>query len=152
MSESYENPIASINIEWKGIYDALCKGGDSIFEQSASLFTLCASIGHLNQNSNGFDTSHQAFRWTSLNQQTEVAILSAIAWDASNRDISVLADRREILKISMEFAEGGMRYLYDNFFGEFILDGQLSRPDKLDIEFNIAQIIEGLRREKDIFS
>jgi len=152
MSESYENPIAYINIEWKGIYDALCKGGDSIFDQSGSLFTLCSTIGHLNQESKNFDKKHAAFRWTNLNQQTEVTILSAIAWDAYNRDLSVLVDKKKIITIAMEFAESGMQYLFDNFFGDYILDGQLLRPEKLDIEFNIAQLIEGLRRQKNVFN
>lgn len=151
MSESYENPIALINIQWKGIYDALCKGGDTVFDQSANLFTLCATIGHLLNQPKEFEKKHQLFRWTSLNQQTEVSILSAIAWDAKGQDLSILSNRREIINISMKYAEGGMHYLYDAFFIDHCIDYyELQNPDKLDIEYNLAQIIEGLRRTKNI--
>lgn len=55
------------------------------------------------------------------------------------------------MDFAYEFAEGGMQYLYDNFFEDYIQNGQLIRPDKLDIEFNLAQIIEGLRQQNSAF-
>jgi hypothetical protein len=91
------------------------------------------------------------FRWTNLNSETNVSVLTAIAWDARKRELAVLLDRRKIMDIASEFAEGGMQYLYDNFFEDYMQDGQLIRPEKLDIEFNLAQIIEGLRQKQSVF-
>ncbi len=143
--------MAYINIKWENIYDALCRGGDSIFDQMTSLFTLCAAIGHLNQNSKMFDKKQGKFRWVNLNQETETTILSAIAWDHKKRNLQILSDKKLILEIASEYAEGGMQYLYENFFEDYMVNGQLNRPDKLDIEFNLAQIIEGLRQQQSIF-
>lgn len=151
MSESSNNPMVHINKDWENIYDTLCRGGDSIFYQMTSLFTLCATIGHLNQDSRKVNNRQGKFRWGNLNQETETTILSAIAWDHEKRDLQILSDRKRILEIACEYAEGGMQYLYENFFEDFMVNGQLNRPDKLDIEFNLAQIIEGLRQQQSIF-
>ena len=34
---------------------------------------------------------------------------------------------------------------------DYMQKGQLIRPEKLDIEFNLAQIIEGLRQKQSVF-
>jgi len=55
------------------------------------------------------------------------------------------------MDIACNFPEGGMRYLFDNFFENYMQDGQLLRAEKLDIEFDLAQIIEGLRQRQSVF-
>ena len=37
----------------------------------------------------------------------------------------------------------------DNFFEDCMQDGQLIRPEKLDIEFSLAQIVEGVKAEAE---
>lgn len=150
MLESSDNPMAYISKKWETIYDVLCRG-DSIFDQMTDLFTLCAAIGHQNQEPMQPENKKGVFRWTNLNSETNVSVLTAIAWDTQERELVVLSDRRKIMDIASEFAEGGMQYLYDNFFEDYMQDGQLIRPEKLDIEFNLAQIIEGLRQKQSVF-
>ena len=148
MSELSNNPMANINPEWDNIYETLCRGNESVFSQMTSLFTLCAAIGHLIQDFRTLKKKTGKFRWINLNQETEISILSAIAWDHGNRDLQLLSDYKQILDIASEYAEGGMHYLYDNFFEDYMVNGQLNRPDKLDMEFNLAQLIEGLRQQQ----
>ena len=150
MFESPDNPMAYINKKWGNIYDELCRG-DSIFDQMTNLFTLCAAIGHLNGKQKQLENKKGIFRWTNLNSESDISVLTAIAWDSSERDLSVLEDKRKIMDIACRFAEGGMRYLYSNFFEDHMQNGQLLRPEKLDIEFNLAQIIEGLRQQQSVF-
>ena len=149
MLESSDNPMAYISKKWETIYDALCRG-DSIFDQMTNLFTLCATIGHQNDNPSQLENKKGIFRWTNLNLETDVAVLTAIAWESQERDLAVLPNRKKIMDLACEFAEGGMQYLYDNFFEDYMQNGQLIRPDKLDIEFNLAQIIEGLRQQQSV--
>ncbi len=151
MSDSSKDLMVHINKDWENIYETLCRGSDSIFDQMTSLFCLCASIGHLNRDSRNVNNRQGKFRWGNLNQETETTILSAIAWDHEKRDLQVLSDRKRIIEISCGYAEGGMQYLYENFFEDYMVNGQLNRPDKLDIEFNLAQIIEGLRQQQSLF-
>jgi len=150
MLESSDNPMAYISKKWETIYDVLCRG-DSIFDQMTDLFTLCAAIGHQNQEPVQLENKKGIFRWTNLNSETNVSVLTAIAWDARKRELAALSDKRKIMDIASEFAEGGMQYLYDNFFEDYMQNGQLIRPEKLDIEFNLAQIIEGLRQKQSVF-
>ena len=152
MSELFENPMAYIGDKWEDIYKKLCKNEDSgissVFDQMTSLFTLCASIGHLNQTSKKLEKSKGIFRWSNLNQEREVSVLTAIAWDSQGRDLSVLENKKRIMELACDYAEAGMQYLYDNFFEDHMHDGQLGRIDKLDVEFNLAQILEGLRQKQ----
>jgi hypothetical protein len=150
MLESTENPMAYINKKWEFLYDVLCRG-DSIFEQMTNLFTLCATIGHLNGEEKKPVDKKGIFRWSNLNSESDVSILTAIAWDAKGRELAILADKRKIMEIACDYAECGMQYLYDNFFEDYMQDGQLLRPEKLDIEFNLAQIVEGLRQKQNVF-
>lgn len=150
MLESSDNPMAYISKKWESIYDVLCRG-DSIFDQMTNLFTLCAAIGHLDGAQKQLENKKGIFRWTNLNSESDISVLTAVAWDSNERDLSVLEDKRQIMDIACRFAEGGMRYLYSNFFEDHIQDGQLLRPEKLDIEFNLAQIIEGLRQKQSDF-
>ncbi len=150
MLESTENPMAHISKRWESLYDVLCKR-DSIFDQMTNLFTLCATIGHLNGEEKTPVDKKGIFRWSNLNPETDVSILTAMAWDARERDLAILADKRRIMEIACDYAESGMQYLYDNFFEDYMQDGQLLRPEKLDIEFNLAQIIEGLRQKQSLF-
>ena len=150
MLESSDNPMAYISKKWETIYDVLCRG-DSIFDQMTDLFTLCAAIGYQNQEPMQLENKKGIFRWTNLNSETNVSVLTAIAWDTQERELVVLSDRRKIMDIASEFGEGGMQYLYDNFFEDYMQDGQLIRPEKLDIEFNLAQIIEGMRQKQSVF-
>ncbi len=143
--------MANINPEWDHIYETLCRGNESVFSQMTSLFTLCAAIGHLIQDHRTLKKKTGKFRWVNLNQETEMSVLSAIAWDHGKRDLQILSDYKQILDIASEYAEGGMHYLYDNFFEDYMVNGQLNRPDKLDIEFNLAQLIEGLRQQQSVF-
>lgn len=150
MSESTENPMAYISKRWESLYEVLCKR-DSVFDQMTNFFTLCAAIGHLNGEVKAPVDKKGIFRWSNLNSETEVSILTAMAWDARERDLSVLVDKKRIMDIASDYAESGMQYLYDNFFEDYMQDGQLLRPEKLDIEFNLAQIVEGLRQKQSIF-
>lgn len=149
-SDKSDNPMAYISTKWWGLYDVLCRG-ESIFGQMTNLFTLCAAIGHLQGEEKQMENKKGIFRWTNLNSETDISILTAIAWDARERDVSVLTDKRRVIDIASDFAEGGMQYLYDNFFEDYMQDGQLLRPEKLDIEFSLAQIIEGLRQKQSVF-
>ena len=154
MSEPSENPMAYISEKWENIYEKLCKNNESntrVFDQMTSLFTLCASIGHLNQAPKKTEKQKGVFRWSNLNQEREVSVLTAIAWDAQQKDLSVLENKKIIMELACDFAEGGMQYLFDNFFEDHMHDGQLGRIDKLDVEFNLAQIVEGLRQQQSIF-
>lgn len=150
MLESSDNPMAYINKRWESIYDVLCRG-DSIFDQMTNLFVLCAAIGHLNRVTKKPEDKKGIFRWTNLNPNSDVTILTAIAWDAGARDLALLTDRKMIMDIGCDYAEGGMQYLHDNFFEDFMQNGQLLRPEKLDVELNLAQIIEGLRQKQSVF-
>ncbi|NVM20272.1 MAG: hypothetical protein HWN68_00645 [Desulfobacterales bacterium] len=150
MQETSDNPMAHISKRWESIYDVLCRG-DSIFDQMTNLFTLCAAIGHLNGEEKQPENKKGIFRWTNLNSEIGVSILTAIAWDARDRELAILTDKRRIMDIACDFAEGGMQYLYDNFFEDHMQDGQLLRPEKLDVEFNLAQIVEGLRQKQSMF-
>ncbi|MCK5323202.1 MAG: hypothetical protein KAJ45_03605 [Desulfobulbaceae bacterium] len=150
MLETSDNPMAYISKRWESLYDVLCRG-DSVFDQMTNLFTLCATIGHLNGEEKQPENKKGIFRWINLNSETEVSILTAIAWDARERELALLPDKRKIMDIVCGFAEGGMQYLHDNFFEDHMQDGQLLRPEKLDIEFNLAQIVEGLRQKQSVF-
>lgn len=150
MPESTDNPMAYISKRWETLYDVLCRG-DSIFDQMTNLFTLCAVIGHLNQKPIKLENRKGIFRWINLKPDTDVSILTTIAWDSQKRELAVLSDRRKIMDISCKYSEGGMQYLYDNFFEDHLQDGQLIRPETLDIEFNLAQIVEGLRQKQSVF-
>lgn len=150
MQETSDNPMAYIGEKWESIYDALCKGG-GVFDQMSSLFTLCVAIGHSNDSPQKPAKKKGIFRWANLSSRTDVPILIAVAWDASDRNLSVLTDKRQIMEIVCDYAEGGMQYLHDNFFEDHMQDDQLLRPEKLDIEFNLAQIVEGLRQQQSLF-
>jgi hypothetical protein len=152
MTDFNNNPMIYINPEWDNLYDTLCRGTDSVFNQMTSLFTLCAAIGHLIQEPRPLKKKVGKFRWANLNQELDVSVLSAIAWDHENRELKVFSDNKRIIDIACDYAEGGMQYLFENFFEDHLMDnGQLNRPDKLDLEFNLAQIIEGLRQQHSIF-
>lgn len=149
MVESSENPMAYISKRWESIYDGLCRG-DAIFDQMTNLFVLCAAIGHLNGEAKRPEERKGIFRWANLNHESDATILTAIAWDSRERSLALLTDRKKIMDIACDFAEGGMQYLHDNYFEDFMQDGQIIRPEKLDIEFNLAQIIEGLRQKQSL--
>ena len=55
MSEQSDNPMAYINKRWENDYEVLCRGKNAVFDQMTNFFTLCASIGHLNQKSKSLD-------------------------------------------------------------------------------------------------
>ena len=152
MDETFSNPAAYISEKWRFLYETLCQGEYSVFSQMTGLFTLCASIGYNNQTRSELEKPRRdIFKWITLNQETEVPVLTSITWGTLERDTALLTDRKQIIEISQEFAEGGMQYLHDQFFEDHIQDGQLIRPKTLDIEFNLAQIIEGLRRKQSLF-
>lgn len=142
--------MAYISTRWESLYEVLCKG-DSVFDQMTNLFTLCATIGHLNGEGKKPTDKKGVFRWTNLNSETDISILTAIAWDAKERDLSILTDKKKVMEIACDYAESGMQYLHDNYFEDHMQDGQLLRPEKLDIEFNLAQIVEGLRQKQSVF-
>lgn len=150
MGENSENPSAYISEKWGSTYEALCKGEHSIYEKMTTLFTLCADIGYLNDERSALEKKKDIFKWFTLDSEGEVPVLTAIAWNAKNRDLGVLSDRKEIITISSEFAEAGMQYLYNEYFNEFVDDGHFLRPDKVNV-FEIAQIVEGLRQKQNIF-
>lgn len=151
MSEQSDNPMAYIDKRWEHIYEVLCRGENAIFDQMTNLFTLCASIGHLNREEKSLDNKKGIFRWANLHSVTDISILTAIAWDDRERDLAVLSNKNKIMEIACNYAEGGMQYLHDNFFEDHMQDNQLHRPEKLDIEFNLAQIVEGLRQQQSVF-
>ena len=151
MSEPSSTPIAYISTKWRGVYEALCKGDTAIFAQMGSLFTLCATIGHLLGESKAPENRDALFRWLTLRSEIDVPILTAIAWDASERNMAILIQEREIVEICCGFAESGMSYLYDNLLEEFMENGQLEFPKSFDFEFALAQEIEGLRKKNSIF-
>lgn len=97
---------------------------------------------HLNQESKSLDNWKGVFRWANFHSETDISILTAIAWDASERNLAVMSDKKQVVAIACNYAEGGMQYLYDNFFEDHMQDDQLHRPEKLDIEFNLAQIVD----------
>lgn len=150
MPDSPDRLYVYISRKWETIYDVLCRG-DGVFDQIGALFTLCATIGHLTQSAKPLDNKKAKTRWINLDAEREKAVLATIAWDSQNRDLSVLADNKKILDLACEFAEGGMQYLYDNFFEDYMQDGQLIGHKKFDIELNLAQIVEGLRQQQSVF-
>lgn len=150
MLESNENPMAYISKRWESLYDVLCRG-DSVFDQMTNLFTLCATIGHLNGDEKKPVDKKGIFRWSNLNSESDISIMTALAWDARERDLCILSDKKRVIDIACDYAESGMQYLYDNFFEDYMQDGQLLRPEKLEIEFNLAQIVEGLRQKQSVF-
>ena len=152
-SEQSENPSFYISEEWETIYDTLCLRGKSlndyyIFEQMTGLFTLCASIGSLNNSKIQVVRRKDIFKWVSLDNE-EVPLLTAIAWDFSGRDNSIFNDRKKISEVTTEYANGGAKYLSENYFDDFMQEGKLINPEKLDIEFHLAEIIEGLRIKQE---
>lgn len=152
MIQQSDNPSAYISKKWENIYETLCRGGDKIFSQMTNLFVLCASIGYVNDSKHPLDKNKKdIFRWINLNIEEDVTILTAIAWDTKQRDLAVLPDRKIIINVASEFAEGGIQYLHDNYFEDYMQDGQLICSKNLDIEFDLAEIVEGLRKKQSIF-
>ena len=151
MPESSSTPIAYISTKWRGVYETLCKGDTAIFAQMGSLFTLCATIGHLISESKALDNRDPLFRWSTLRSEIDIPILTAIAWDARARNMEILVQEREIVEICCGFAESGMLYLYNNLLEEFMENGQLEFPKSFDFEFALAHEIEGLRKQNSIF-
>jgi hypothetical protein len=150
MSDSSGHLQIYISKKWETIYDVLCRG-DSVFTQTGPLFTLCATIGHLTKSAKPLENRKAVTRWLNLNAERDIAVLATIAWDSQHRDLAVLADNEKIRDLACEFAEGGMQYLHDNFFEDYMQDGQLIGHKKLDIELNLAQIVEGLRQQQSVF-
>ena len=109
------------------------------------LFTLCASIGFLNNSKIQLVSRKEIFKWTSLDKEEEVPVLTAITWDFLKRDNSILNKPKSISEVTCEFANGGAKFLSENYFDDFMQEGKLINPEKLDIEFHLAEIIEGLR-------
>jgi hypothetical protein len=151
MPEPSSTPIAYISTKWRGVYETLCKGDTAIFEQMGSLFTLCATIGHLLGESKTPEKRDALFRWSTLRSEIDVPILTAVAWDSLGRNMAILTQEREIVEICCGFAESGMSYLYENFFEEFMENGQLEFPKSFNFEFALAQVVEGLRKQNSIF-
>jgi len=151
MPEHSSTPIAYISTKWRGVYEALCKGETAIFEQMGSLFTLCVTIGHLLGESKTPDNRDNLFRWSTMRSEIDVPILTAVAWDSCDREMGVLTQEREIVEICCEFAESGMRHLYNNLLEEFMENGQLEFPKTFNFEFALAQEIEALRKQHSIF-
>lgn len=151
LTETTDNPTAYISKEWETHYQVLCRGETAIFDQSSNLFTLCAAIGHTKERKRPLTEKKGLFRWVALNTENNLTILSAIAWDFKGRDLSVLVDKKEILNITSEYAEGGMAYLNEMYFEDYLESNQLTLPKKIDLEFELAQIIEGLREEQSLF-
>jgi len=153
-TEHSENPGFYISEEWDTIYSTLCRRGGSlsgyyIFEQMTGLFTLCASIGSLSNSKIQLVSRKEIFKWTSLDKEEEVPILTAITWDFLDKNNSILNDHKTISEVTCEFANGGAKYLLDNYFNEHMQEGKLINPEKMDIEFHLAMIIEGLRMEQE---
>ena len=152
-TEHSENPGFYISEEWDTIYSTLCRRGVSlsgyyIFEQMTGLFTLCASIGSLNNSKIQVVRRKDIFKWVSLDNE-EVPLLTAIAWDFSGKDNSIFNDRKKISEVTTEYANGGAKYLSENFFEDYMQEGKLINPEKLNIEFSLGEIIEGLRRMQE---
>ena len=150
MRKTSDNPAAYISEKWKDIYQKLCRGEGSLFNHMTGLFTLCASIGYLNDQKSPLEKRKDIFKWTSLNPDTEIPVLTAIAWGAKERDLSLLSDRKIILKNAGEFDEAGMAYLHEQFFEDYWQEGPLIPPDKSDLAFHLAQSIEELRRNQSV--
>ena len=153
-TEHSENPGFYISEEWDTIYSTLCRRGVSlsgyyIFEQMTGLFTLCASIGSLSNSKIQLVSRKEIFKWTSLDKEEEVPVLTAITWDFLKRDNSILNKPKIISEVTCEFANGGAKYLSENYFDDFMQEGKLINPEKMDIEFDLAMIIEGLRMEQE---
>jgi len=146
-----ENPMAYIDKKWKGVYNTLCKGESAIFDQMTNLFTLCVAIGHLLDATKTPENKEGIFRWSNMHSETDVPILTAVAWDHRERNMDILSRNREIMEIGCQFAEAGMQYLSDNLLEDFMENGQLDFPKKFNLEFALAQEVEGLRQRKSIF-
>lgn len=151
MPEPSDNPMAYISKKWKGVYDTLCKGETAIFDQMTNLFTLCVTIGHLLDKSKPAENKDGIFRWTNLHSETDVPVLTAVAWDFRERNMVVLSRNKEIMEICCDFAEAGMQYLHENLLEDYMENGQLDLPKKSNIEFDLAQEIEGLRQQQSVF-
>lgn len=155
--EFSENPTFYVSDKWRFIYETLCRRGRSgdtyyVFEQMTGLFTLCSAIGFINQERFSLEKRKDIFKWSSLENENEVPLLTSIAWETSNRNTAILSDRKQIADICVEFAEGGIKYLFDQFFEDHVQDGQIVNPQNLGIEFSLAQIIEGLRQKDCLFT
>ena len=146
-----ENPMAYISKKWKGVYDALCKGETAIFDQMTNLFTLCVTIGHLMEKTKPLENKEGIFRWSNMHSETDVPILTAVAWDFRQRNMDILSSNKQIMEIGCEFAEAGMQYLHDNLLEDYLENGQLDFPKKFNVEFALAQEVEGLRQQQSIF-
>jgi hypothetical protein len=155
MTETSDNPTAYISGKWEHLYDKLCKGSESIFDQMTSLFTLCATIGHIIERPiEVTKPKKDIFKWINLNEDNNITVLSTIAWSSLHRDLSVLPNKKKIMEIACNYAEGGMQYLFENYFEDHVSienGNYLFHIEKLDIEFDLAQIVEGLRQEHSIF-
>ncbi len=120
MDETSTNPAVYISQKWWFLYETLCRGEDSVFSQMTGLFTLCASIGYNEQKRHELEKPKKdIFKWMTLNQETEIPVLTSITWEIMERNTAFLTDRKQIIEISQEFAEGGMQYLHDHFLKRF---------------------------------
>ena len=149
MTAISENPATFyISQKWHFLYERLCQGENKIFDKMASLFTLCATIGDCHKKEEKLKERKGIFRWSNLDAN-ERAVLTAIAWKSNNRDLETLSNQKQIIEITMEFAEGGMQYLYDEILEDYFPDESNISYPRLELEFPLAQIIEGLRRKQE---
>ncbi len=152
--QELKNPDFRVSEQWRYLYDTLCRRGKMsrelgchVFEKYTQLYSLAAVIGYTLNRRKEVKGSYTPFTLNEIERDSEWPTLRAIAWKASGCDLSKAIDKRATIKICDEFSEGGIEYLYQEFFIHHTKDGHLLRPQDISIEQNLSLILKGIKEE-----
>ena len=154
--EGGKAPDFHISEKWLKLYQSICRRGRShsegyyAFEKYTNLYTLCASIGHMAQVDSDLQKPYSPFTLEQIDEDVEWPVLRAIAWSKVGNRMDIFVDAREVARVCDRFAEGGMQNLYDEFFKQHMQDGNILRPDSIDLEINLSCIVEGIRKNASL--
>ncbi|MBY0358215.1 MAG: hypothetical protein K2W82_09465 [Candidatus Obscuribacterales bacterium] len=149
-----KNPDFRVNDRWRFLYETLCRRGKIaqdneywIFEKYTQLYSFAAALGFNVGKKNEVKTSYTPFTLNEIKEDPEWPTLRAIAWKASDCNTETILDYRKTIKLCDELADGGMQYLFDEFFAAHVKDNFLLRPKHIDIEGALSLIVMGTRRQ-----
>lgn len=148
-----KNPDFHVNTQWRFLYDTLCSKGKAakdneywIFQKYTQFYSFAAALGFAHNKQNPVKSGYTPFSLMEMKDDPEWPALRAIAWKASNCDLNIVLDHTKTIKICDEYADGGMQYLYEQFFEPHCKDGHLLRPKHIDIEGALSLIVMGTKR------
>lgn len=132
--EGGKSPDFHISEKWHTLYKSVCKsvGGHPLFDKYTNLYTLSCGIGHLLNIKTPLEKSYSIFTLEQVDENTEWTVLRAIAWQDSQKDIGIFVNSKKIIEICDQFAETGIKKIYDDLFSDHCRDGSLIPYDELE--------------------